>query len=57
MNQTLTLRVTKPRNHWAAAAFRSGAGAHRRSASSHRQQARLALRHELSDDDRHRRTP
>lgn len=57
MNQTLILRTGKPRNRWVAAAFRSGAGPHRRSASGQRQQARRELQHELHEHDKHRRTP
>ena len=57
MSQILILRTGKPRNRWVAAAFRSGAGAHRRSTSSQRQQARRELQRELHRHDEHRRTP
>lgn len=44
----LTLKTGKPRNPFAVAARSRAAGAHRRSASSQRQQARQALRAELA---------
>lgn len=56
MKTTLILRTGKPRNPWVAAAFRSGAGAHRRSNSGQRQQAQRAVQHELREHDKHRRT-
>jgi hypothetical protein len=47
--QIVTVPARKPRNPFVAAAFRSGAGCHRRAASGARHQARVMLQRELRD--------
>jgi hypothetical protein len=53
----VTVKVVKPRNPMVAASLFRKAGAHGRSMAGQRQKAARALRRELNDCDRQRRSP
>jgi hypothetical protein len=48
---SIQLPCTTPRNPWVAAAFRTGAGSHRRSESAQRQHGRRVVQQQLAELD------